>query len=85
MKLQELLENKYIRSSVFSWGALVLIVKKKDGTLGLCINYGKLNEVTVKNKHPLPRVNDIFYQMRGENIFSKIDLRSGYHQVRIKE
>ena len=67
------------------WGAPVLFVKKKDGTLSLCIDYRQLNKVTVKNKYPLPMIDDLFDQMRGEKVFSKIDLRSGYHQVRIKD
>jgi len=79
------LENKYIRSSVSPWGAPVLFVKKKDGTLRLCIDFRQLNKVTVKNKYPLPRIDDLFDQMRGARVFSKIDLRSGYHQVRIKD
>ena len=67
------------------WGASVIFVKKKDGILRLCIDYRQLNKVTVKNKYPLPRINDLFDQMRGAKVFSKIDLRSGYHQVRIKD
>ena len=66
-------------------GAPVLFVKKKDGTLRLCIDYRQLNKVNVKNKYPLPRIDDLFDQMRGAKVFSKIDLRSGYHQVRIKD
>jgi hypothetical protein len=66
-------------------GVPVLFVKKKYGTLRLCIDYIQLNKVTIKNKYPLPRIDDIFDQMKGENIFPKIDLRSDYHQVRIKE
>jgi hypothetical protein len=62
-----------------------IFVKKKDGTLRLCIDFRQLNKSTVKKKYPLPRIDDLFDQLRGENIFSKIDLRSGYHQVRIKE
>ena len=62
-----------------------MFVKIKDGTLRLCIDYRQLNKVTVKNKYPLPRINGLFDQMRGEKVFSKIDLRSGYHQVRIKD
>ena len=85
MQLQEFLEKKYIQPSVSPWGAPVLFVKKKDGTLKLCIDYRKLNKVTVKNKYPLPRIDDVFDQMRGAKVFSKIDLRSGYHQVRIKD
>ena len=72
MQLQELLENKYIRPSVSPWGALVLFVKKKDGTLILCIDYRNSNKVTVKNKYPLPRIDDLFYQMRGSKVFSKL-------------
>ena len=58
---------------------------KKDGTLRLCIDYRQLNKVTVKNKYPLPQINDLFDQLKGAKVFSKIDLRSGYHQLRIKE
>ena len=85
MQLQELLEKKYIRPSVSPWGAPVLFVKKKDGTLRLCIDYRQLNKVTVKNKYPLPRIDDLFDQMRGAKVFSKIDLRCCCHQVRIQE
>ena len=85
MQLQELLERKYIRPSVSPWGAPVLFVKKKDGTLMLCTDYRQLNKVTVKNKYPLPRNYDLFDQMRGEKVFSNIDIRSGYHHVRIKD
>ena len=85
MQLQELLEKKYIRPSVSHWGVPVLFVKKKDGRVRLCIYYRQLNQVTVKNKYPFPRIDDLFYQMRGAKVFSKIDLRSSYHQVRIKE
>ena len=77
--LQELLDKGYIRPSVSPWGAPVLFVKKKDGTLRLCIDYRKLNQVTVKNKYPLPRIEDLFDQLHGASTFSKIDLRSGYH------
>jgi hypothetical protein len=66
------------------WGAQVLFVKKKDGTLRLCIDYKQLNKVTIKNKYPLPRIDDLFDQLGGAPIFSKIDLRSGYHEVQIK-
>ena len=67
------------------WGAPVLFMKNNDGTLMLCIDYKYMNKVTMKNKYPLPRINDLFYQMRGAKVFSNIDLRSGYHQVRIKD
>jgi len=63
---------------VFLWGAPILFMKNKDGTLRLCIDYMYLNKVTMNNKYPLPRIDDLFYQMRGEKVFSKIDLRSGY-------
>ena len=85
MQLQELLDKKYIRPSVSPWGAPVLSVKNKNGTLRLCIDYRQLNKVAMKNKYPLPRIDDIFDQMRGEKVFSKIDLRFAYHQVRIKD
>jgi hypothetical protein len=80
-----LLDKGFIRPSNLPWGALVLFVKKKDGTLRLCIDYRQLNKVTVKNKYPFPRINDLFDQLKGVRVFSKIDLRSGYHQLRIKE
>jgi hypothetical protein len=70
---------------VSPWGALVLVVKKKYGTLILCINFRQLNKVTIKNKYTLPRIDDLFDQLKDAKIFSKIDIRSGYHQVRIKE
>ena len=84
-QLQELLDKGYIRPSVSPWGAPVLFMKKKDGTLRLCIDYRKLNQVTVKNKYPLPRIDDLFDQLQGAEVFSKIDLRSGYHQLKIAE
>ncbi|KAL0557219.1 hypothetical protein IC582_005737 [Cucumis melo] len=85
MQLQELLDKGFIRSSVSPWGAPVLFVKKKDGLMNLCIDYRELNKVTVKNKYPLPRINDLFDQLQGATVFSKIDLRSRYHQLRIKD
>ena len=85
LQLQELLEKRFIRPSVSPWGAPVLLFKKKDGTLRLCVNYRQLNKMTVKNKYLLPRIDDLFDQMKGVSVFSKIDLRSGYHQLRIKD
>jgi hypothetical protein len=70
---------------VSPWGASILFVKKKDGTLRLCINYRQLNKMTIKNRYSLPRIKDLFDQVGGEKIFSKLDLRSIYHQVRIKD
>jgi hypothetical protein len=83
-QIDELLEKGYIRPSTSPWAALVLFVQKKDGTKRMCIDYRSLNEVIVKNKYPLPRIEDLFDQLRGASVFSKIDLRSGYHQLRIR-
>ncbi|KAL8157153.1 hypothetical protein AgCh_002020 [Apium graveolens] len=83
-QLQDLLDRGIIRPSVSSWGALVLFVKKKDGSMRLCIDYRELNKLTIKNKYPLPRIDDLFDQLKGAAWFSKIDLRSGYHQLKIK-
>jgi hypothetical protein len=83
-QLREMMDKGYIRPSVSPWGAPVLFVEKKEDTLRLCIDYRQLNKVTIKNKYPLPRIDDLFDQLGGASIFSKIDLRSGYHQVQIK-
>ena len=85
LQLQELLEKGFIRPSVSPWGAPVLFVKKKDGTLRLGVDYRQLNKMTVKNKYLLPRIDDLFDQLKGASVFSKIDLRSKYHQLRIKD
>ena len=85
VQLQDLLDKGFIRPSFSPWGAPVLFVRKKDGTMRLCIDYRELNRVTIKNKYPLPRIDDLFDQLQGAAIFSKIDLRSGYHQLKIKE
>jgi hypothetical protein len=85
LQLKEMWDKGYIRPSLSSWGALALFVKKKDGTLRLCIDYRQLNKMTIKNKYPLPSIDDFFDQLRGATIFSKIELRSRYHQVRIKD
>nr|GEV28800.1 retrotransposon protein, putative, Ty3-gypsy subclass [Tanacetum cinerariifolium] len=84
-QLQELLERDLIQSSVSSWGVPVLFVKKKDGSMRLCIDYRELNHIIVRNRYPLPRIDDLFDQLQGAKFFSKIDLRSGYHQLRVKE
>jgi hypothetical protein len=84
-QLQELLDKGLIQPSVSPWGAPVLFVKEKDGSLRLCIDYRELNRVTVKNKYPLPRIDDLLDQLAGAAVFSKIDLRIGYHQLRIKK
>ncbi|MFS7955896.1 putative nucleotidyltransferase, Ribonuclease H [Helianthus anomalus] len=84
-QLQELLEKGFIRPSTSPWGAPVLFVKKKDGSFRMCIDYRELNKLTIKNRYPLPRIDDLFDQLQGAQCFSKIDLRSGYHQLRIQE
>ncbi|GJU16679.1 putative reverse transcriptase domain-containing protein [Tanacetum coccineum] len=84
-QLQELSDKGFIRPSSSPWGALVLFVKKKDGSFRMCIEYKELNKLTVKNRYPLPRIDDLFDQLRGSSIYSKIDLRSGYHQLRVRE
>ena len=78
-QIEELLEKGYVRPSSSPWGAPVLFVKKKDGSMRMCIDYRALNEVTIKNKYPLPRIDDLFDHMKGAGVFSKIDLQSGYH------
>ncbi|GJW53716.1 putative reverse transcriptase domain-containing protein [Tanacetum coccineum] len=85
VQLQELLEKGFIRPSSSPWGAPVLFVKKKDGSFRMCIDYHELNKLTVKNRYPLPRIDDLFDQLQGSSVYSKIDMRSGYHQLRIKE
>ncbi|KAL4032498.1 hypothetical protein IC575_005576 [Cucumis melo] len=84
LQLQELVDG-FIRPSASPWGALMLFVKKKDGTLRLCIDYRQLNKVTIRNKYPLPQIDDLFDKLHGASVFSKIDLRSGYHQLKVKE
>nr|GEV97465.1 hypothetical protein [Tanacetum cinerariifolium] len=81
-QLQELSDKGFIRPSSSPWGAPVLFVKKKDGSFRMCIDYRELNKLTVKNRYPLPRIDDLFDQLQGSSIYSKIDLRSGYHQLR---
>ena len=79
LRLKELLEKGFICSSLSPWGAPVLFVKKKDGTLRLCVDYRQLNKMTVKNKYPLPRTDDLLDQLKGASVFSKINLRSRYY------
>jgi len=82
--LEELLEKQFIRPSVSPWGAPMLLVKKKDGSMRLCVDYRQLNKVTIKNRYPPPRIDDLMDKLVGAEMFSKIDLRSGYHQIRVK-
>ncbi|GKA31852.1 putative reverse transcriptase domain-containing protein [Tanacetum coccineum] len=84
-QLQELSDKGFIRPSSSPWGAPVLFVKKKDGSFWMCIDYRELNKLTVKNRYPLPRIDDLFDQLQGSRVYSKIDLRSGYHQLRVRE
>nr|GEU61664.1 putative reverse transcriptase domain-containing protein [Tanacetum cinerariifolium] len=84
-QLQEVSDRGFIRPSSSPWGAPVLFVKKKDGSFRMCINYRELNKLTVKNRYPLPRIDDLFDQLQGSRVYSKINLRSGYHQLRVRE
>jgi hypothetical protein len=83
-QLEELMDKGFIRPSSSPWGCPAIFVKKKDGTLRMCVDYRPLNAVTVKNKYPLPRIDTLFDQLAGAMVFSKIDLRSGYHQIKIR-
>ena len=74
----------FIRPSVSPWGAPVLFIKKKDGSMRMCIDYREINRLTIKNKYPLPRIEDLLDQLKGAKVFSKIDLRSGYHQLKVE-
>jgi hypothetical protein len=84
-QLRELQQSGFIRPSSSPWGAPVLFVEKKDKSLRMCMDYHSLNEVTIKNKYPLPRIDDLFDQLKGAKYFSKVDLRSGFHQLKIRE
>jgi hypothetical protein len=84
-QIEDLMEKGFIRPSVSPWGAPVLLVKKKDGRSRLCVDYRKLNKATIKNRYPLPRIDDLMDQLKGASVFSKIDLKSGYHQIRVRE
>jgi len=83
-QIEDLLEKQFIRPSASPWGAPVLLVKKKDGSIRLCVDYKQLNKLTIKNKYPLPRIDDLMDQLHGASVFSKIDLQSGYHQILVK-
>ena len=85
LQLQELIEKGYIRPSVSPWGARILFIKKNDCTMWMCIDYWQLNKMTIKNHYPLPRINDLFNQVGGENIFLKIELKSRYHRAWIHD
>ena len=85
LQLKDLTDKGFIQSSISPWGALVLFVKNKDGTLRMCVDYRQLNKVTIKNKYPLPRIDDSLDQLQGSSFFSKIDLLSGYHQLRVRD
>ena len=85
VQLQELLGKGYIRPSTSPWGTLVLYAKKKDKTLRLCIDYRQFNRVTIKNRYPLPMIDDLFDQLKGARVYSKIDLHTNYHQLRVRE
>ena len=84
-QLEELLNKGFIRPSTSPWGAPILFEKKKDGSLRLCIDYRQLNQATIRNQYPLPRIDELFDQLQGSWIYSKIDLRSGYHQLKVRE
>ncbi|GJQ89038.1 putative reverse transcriptase domain-containing protein [Tanacetum coccineum] len=84
-QLKELSNKGFIRPSSSPWGSPVLFVKKNDGSFRMCIDYRELNKLTVKNRYPLPRIDDLFDQLQGSSVYSKIDLRSGYHQLRVRE
>jgi hypothetical protein len=84
-QLADMLSKGLIHPSASPWGSPVLFVDKRDGTIRLCVDYRKLNEVTIKNKYPLPKIEDLFDQLNGAKVFSKIDLRTGYHQLKVRE
>ena len=84
-QLKVLLDKGFIRPSSSHWGCPALFVKKKDDSLRMCIDYRPLNEITVKNKYPLPRIDILFDQLLGARYFSKVDLRLGYHQIKIRK
>ena len=85
VQMEEMVNKGFVRPSTSPWGAPVLFVKKKDGSMRLCIDYTELNKVTIGNQYPLPRIDDLFDQLQGAKAFSKIDLRSGYNQLRVHD
>ena len=85
VQMEEMVNKGFVRPSTSPWGAPVLFVKKKDGSMRLCIDYRELNKVTIRNQYPLPRIDGLFDQLQGAKVFSKIDLRSGYHQLRVHD
>jgi hypothetical protein len=84
-QLKKLLEQGFVRPSASPWGSPVLFLEKKDGTKRMCIDYRTLNSMTIKNKYPLPRIEDLLDRLKEAKFFSKIDMRSGYHQMKIRE
>ena len=84
-EIDKSLRKGFIRPSSSAWGAPSLFVKKKDGTNRLVQDYHPINQATIQNKYPLPRINDLYDQLAGSSIFSKLDLRLGYHQIRVRE
>ncbi|GJT40787.1 hypothetical protein Tco_0940652 [Tanacetum coccineum] len=84
-QLQEISDKVFIRPSSSPYGASVLFIKRKDGSFRMCINYRKLNKLTVRNRYPLSRIDDLFDQLQGSKVYSKIELRPGYHQLRVRE
>ncbi|GJX47062.1 hypothetical protein Tco_0272252, partial [Tanacetum coccineum] len=84
-QLQELADRGFIRPSTSPWEALVLFVKKKDKSFRMCIDYRELNKLTIKNRYPLPMIDDLFDQLQGLSVYSKIYFRSGYHQLRARD
>ena len=84
LQMEELVSKDFVRPSTSPWGVSVLFVKKKDGSLRLCIDYRELNKVTICNQYPIPRIDDLFDQLQGARVFSNIDLRLGYHQLKIR-
>ena len=85
VQMEEMVNKGFVRPSTSPWGAPVLFVKKKDRSMRLCIDYRELNKVTIRNQYPLPRTDDLFDQLQGAKVFSKIDLRLGYHQLRVHD